>query len=124
MASLLTQKSEVDGVKLVAARVRPMTPETLRDVAEAISTRLGSVIVVLGTVSEEKPFFLVTVSQDLTAKGYHAGNIITPGGGNNRGRRRGQAESGAGRRQGRLQTRRSYRGSAGAVKEEITSIAS
>ena len=76
VAFLLTQKSEVDGIKLVAARVKPMTPEILRDVAEAISTRLGSVIVVLGTVNEEKPFFLVTVSQDLATKGYHAGNII------------------------------------------------
>jgi len=76
VASLLTRKSEVDGVKLLAARVKPMTPETLRDVAEAISSRLGSAIVVLGTVSDEKPFFLVAVSQDLTAKGYHAGNII------------------------------------------------
>jgi alanyl-tRNA synthetase len=74
--SLLTHASTVDGVKLLAARVKPMRPETLREVAEAISTRLGSVIVVLGTVSEEKPFFMVTVSQDLVAQGYHAGNII------------------------------------------------
>ena len=48
----------------------------MRDLAADISTRLGSVIVVLGTVSEDKPFFLVMVSQDLTSRGYHAGNII------------------------------------------------
>jgi alanyl-tRNA synthetase len=76
VGSIVSQKTEVDGVKLVAARVEPMTPETLRELAEAISTRLGSVIVVLGTVSEEKPFFLVMVSQDLVGKDYQAGNII------------------------------------------------
>jgi alanyl-tRNA synthetase len=76
VSSLIAQKSEVDGVKLVAARVAPATPETLREVAEAISTRLGSVIVVLGTENEEKPFFLAMVSQDLVGKGYQAGNII------------------------------------------------
>jgi alanyl-tRNA synthetase len=74
--SLLARVSNVDGVKLLAARVKSMRPETLRDVAEDINTLLGSAIVVLGTIHEEKPFFMVTVSPDLTAKGYHAGNII------------------------------------------------
>ncbi len=76
VASLVAQKSEVEGVKLVAARVAPMTPETLREVAEAVGTRIGSAVVVLGTVHEEKPFFLAMVSPDLVGKGYQAGSII------------------------------------------------
>jgi alanyl-tRNA synthetase len=44
--------------------------------ADALRDRLGSAVVVLGTVNENKPYFVVTVSQDLTAQGYHAGNII------------------------------------------------
>jgi alanyl-tRNA synthetase len=66
----------VDGVKLLAVRVKPSRPEMLRDMADALMNNLGSVVVVLGTVSEEKPYFVVSVTPDLTAKGYHASNII------------------------------------------------
>ena len=73
---LLTHAVDVDGVKLLALRVKPSRPETLRDMADALRDKLGSAVVVLGTVNEDKPYFVVTVSQDLTAKGFHAGNII------------------------------------------------
>ena len=74
--SLLNRIVDVSGVRLVASRVAPCRPETLRDIGEALRDKLGSAVVVLGTVNEGKPFFVVTVSPDLTLKGYNAGNII------------------------------------------------
>jgi alanyl-tRNA synthetase len=90
VTALLSQAVDVDGVKLLAVRVKPTRPETLRDMADALRDRMGSAVVVLGTVNEDKPYFVVTVSQDLTGQGYHAGNIIrqtaaaTGGGGGGR----------------------------------------
>lgn len=74
--SLLSHAVDVSGVRLVAARVDPCRPETLRDIGDSLRDKLGSAVVVLGTVNEGKPFFVVTVSSDLTLKGYNAGNII------------------------------------------------
>ena len=73
---LQKQVRDVGGVKLLAVRVKPSRPEILRDMADAIRDKLGSVVVVLGTTYEDKPYFVVTVTDDLVAKGYHAGNII------------------------------------------------
>jgi len=73
---LQKQVRDVGGVKLLAVRVKPSRPEILRDMADAIRDKLGSVVVVLGTAYEDKPYFVVTVTDDLVAKGYHAGNII------------------------------------------------
>ncbi|RJO62117.1 MAG: alanine--tRNA ligase [Dehalococcoidia bacterium] len=76
VSALLTHAVDVDGVKLLAVRVKPARPETVREVADALTNKLGSAVVVLGTVSDEKPYFVVSVTPDLTAKGYHAGNLI------------------------------------------------
>jgi alanyl-tRNA synthetase len=74
--SLLNHTVDVSGVRLVASRVDPCRPETLRDIGDSLRDKLGSAVVVLGTVNDGKPFFVVTVSLDLTLKGYNAGNII------------------------------------------------
>jgi alanyl-tRNA synthetase len=76
VASLLSQVFEIEGLKLLATRVKPSRPEILRDMADALCDKLGSAVVVLGTVHDDKPYFVVTVTPDLVAKGYHAGNII------------------------------------------------
>ena len=44
--------------------------------ADALRDKLGSAVVVLGTITEDKPYFVVTVTPDLVARGYNAGNII------------------------------------------------
>jgi alanyl-tRNA synthetase len=74
--SLLNRAVDIGGARLLAARVEPCRPETLRDMADALRDKLGSAIVVLGTVSDDKPYFVVTVTTDLTSKGYNAGSII------------------------------------------------
>jgi alanyl-tRNA synthetase len=73
---LMTRVQEVGGVKLLAVRVKPTRPETLRDMAEALLAKLAGGIVVLGTVHEDKPSFIVSVAPELVVKGYHAGNLI------------------------------------------------
>ncbi len=74
--SLLSQAEVVNGVKVLIARVPPSRIEVLREMSDLLREKLKSVIVVLGTVYENKPLFLAAVTPDLVAKGYDAGKII------------------------------------------------
>lgn len=74
--ALLNQVTEVDGIRILAVRLKPTRPDLLRELADTLRTKLGSAIVVLGTVNEERPYFVVAVTSDLIPRGCHAGNII------------------------------------------------
>ncbi len=75
-AGLAERAIEVDGVKLVVARVDGMGNEAMRSLSDDLRTRLGSCIVVLGSLREESVQFIGAVSKDLVEAGYHAGNLI------------------------------------------------
>jgi alanyl-tRNA synthetase len=74
--SLLSQVEEINGVKVLVARVPSSRMEILREMADFIRDKLKSVILVLGTVSEGKPMFLAAATEDLVSRGYDAGKII------------------------------------------------
>jgi alanyl-tRNA synthetase len=75
-AELAEQAVALDGVKLIAARVDGLSSEAMRSLCDDLRARLGSAIVVLGTVREGSVQFVGAVSKDLVEKGYHAGNLI------------------------------------------------
>ena len=50
--------------------------ESFRSLSDTLKDKLGSGIVVIGTVLEDKVSFIVTVSKDWIAEGAHAGNLI------------------------------------------------
>lgn len=74
--SLLAQAEVVKGVTVLVARVPPSRLEVLREMADLLRDKLKSILIVLGTVYEEKPVFLAAVTPDLVAKGYDAGKIV------------------------------------------------
>ena len=67
---------EINGVKVIAAQVPSLPPQVLRDMSDSLRERIKSGIIVLCTVSDDKPSFLAVVTQDLTVRGYNAGNIV------------------------------------------------
>jgi alanyl-tRNA synthetase len=67
---------EINGVKVIAAQVPSLTPQVVRDMSDSLRERIKSGIIVLATVSEDKPSFLAVVTQDLVGKGFNAGNIV------------------------------------------------
>jgi len=67
---------EINGVKVIAAQVPSLPPQVLRDMSDSLRERIKSGIIVLCTVSDDKPSFLAVVTQDLTFRGYNAGNIV------------------------------------------------
>ena len=88
--SLLAEAERVDGRALLTARVPASSPEALREMGDWLRERLGSAVIVLGTVVEGRPNLLAMVTPDLTGRGLHAGELVkraaqvTGGGGGGR----------------------------------------
>jgi len=74
--SVWNQAEVMNGVRVLAARVPPSRMEILREMSDLLREQLGSVVVVLGTVYEDKPAFLAAVTRDLVTRGYNAGEIV------------------------------------------------
>ena len=76
MTDMLAKVEEVNGVKVLAAVVRPFPQQVLREMSDFLRDRLKSAVVVLGTVHGDRPSFLAAVTPDLVARGYNAGDIV------------------------------------------------
>lgn len=74
--NLLENVKEINGVKVLAAKVQAVDMNNLRNMADDIKQKLGSAIVVLGSPSEGKVNLIAAVTKDLNEKGYHAGKLI------------------------------------------------
>jgi len=65
----------VKGIKLIAAEVRNVDREGLRQLVDSLRQKLGSGVVALGMPESGKVALIVGVTKDLTAK-VHAGKLI------------------------------------------------
>jgi alanyl-tRNA synthetase len=63
-------------VPILAAQVDAEDANRLREMGDWLRDKLGSGVLVLGTVIGEKPQILTMVTPDLVGKGYHAGNLV------------------------------------------------
>ncbi|WBW50327.1 alanine--tRNA ligase [Peptoniphilus equinus] len=90
ISDIINQVQSKDGVNFVTYKFSGVDVNTLRNMADDVREKVGSVIVVFATVNEDKLNFVTAVSKDLTEKGYQAGKIIkevaavTGGGGGGR----------------------------------------
>lgn len=74
---LLSKKKEIKGVNIISLKVEAEDNNGLRDWGDLIKNKIKSGIVVLGTeLDNGKVALLAMVTDDLTQKGYNAGNII------------------------------------------------
>jgi alanyl-tRNA synthetase len=73
---LLGQVEVIKGIKVLSARISSDSQQVLREMADFLRDSLQSGIVVLGAVSGDRPVFIATVTPDLVAKGYNAGDIV------------------------------------------------
>ncbi|MCF6290251.1 MAG: alanine--tRNA ligase [Desulfobacterales bacterium] len=65
----------VEGIKIVVTAIPLDSPKTLREVGDRIRDKLGSGLVVLGGVYQDKAALLVMASKDLSGR-LHAGRIV------------------------------------------------
>ncbi len=73
--SLVEQAREIQGVKVIAARVDNFDVKGLRNFADILKSKLRSGIVVLGTETNGKVSLISAVTKDISNT-YHAGTII------------------------------------------------
>jgi len=74
--ALVGKARAVDGISLLAARVDAPSQDALRHMGDVLRQRLGSAVVVLGTVLDGRPAFMAMVTPDLVKRGLHAGHIL------------------------------------------------
>ncbi len=66
---------DIKGIKVLARRADGMEAKDLRDFGDKLRDKLGSGVLALGSVKDDKVSLIVMVSKDLTGR-FHAGNII------------------------------------------------
>ena len=74
--SLLDSAQDVDGVTVLAARASVSNVDSLREMGDYLRDKLGSGVVVLGSVINDRPMLVAMVTSDLIeAKGLNAADI-------------------------------------------------
>ncbi len=73
---VLDHKETINGINIVIAQVEAPDMNALRSMADLIRDKIGSGVIVLGAVSQDKVNFVAMVTSDLKEKGLHAGNIL------------------------------------------------
>ena len=74
--SLLDAKVEINGVNLLCAKFEDIDMNTLKETADTLRDKVGSGVVVLSNVADNKVNFVVTATKDVIEKGIHSGNIV------------------------------------------------
>jgi len=95
--SLTQQVRNVDGVQVLTGKTSATSMETLKEAGDHLRDKLGSGVVVLGTVLEGEPKLVAMVTPDLIDRGISAGDIIkgiTPAVGGRGGGRPNMAQGG------------------------------
>lgn len=75
-ASLLDQAHRIDGVAVLAVQIDAPDADTMRQMTDWLRDKLGSSVVVVGAVLNEKPQLVAAVTPDLVKRGMHAGNLV------------------------------------------------
>ena len=74
-SDLLSQAEEIDGIKVLAARLDGVDPKSLRDTMDQLKNKLGSAAIVLAAVNGEKINLVAGVTSDQTNR-IKAGNLV------------------------------------------------
>jgi len=72
---LVEKARTIKGVKVISAEIEGVDRETMRQLVDSLRQKLGSGVVVLGTILDGKVSLLAGVTKDLNPK-LHAGKII------------------------------------------------
>jgi alanyl-tRNA synthetase len=73
---LLAGAVQVDGTSVLAARVDARDRDTVMQVGDRLRDKLGSGVIVLGSIINEQPALVAMVTKDLVSRGLHAGKLV------------------------------------------------
>ena len=74
---LLNQADHSLGIPVLSAQVEAESMDMLRDYLDKVRDKMGSGIVMLGAINNNKVMLAAAVTKDLVGKGYHAGELIS-----------------------------------------------
>lgn len=74
--AMVATAKEINGVRLITKEFSDYTINDLRNLSDDIKAAHKGIVMVFATVNGEKVTFLVSITDDLLEKGYHAGNMI------------------------------------------------
>ncbi len=73
---MVKEAKEIGGIKLVTKEFKDYNINDLRNLSDDIKAQHKGIVMVFATVNGPKVTFLVSITDDLLAKGLHAGNMI------------------------------------------------
>ncbi|NLM07781.1 MAG: alanine--tRNA ligase [Clostridiales Family XIII bacterium] len=73
---LVAGAQEIKGIKLITNEFSDYETEELRLISDKIKEKVKAAIIVFASVKNEKVTFIVSVTDDLLDKGYHAGSMV------------------------------------------------
>lgn len=76
MGNVLDKVEDVNGVKFLGVSLEGVDMNELRNLGDDLKSKLGSGVIVLASVNEGKVNLMIAATDDVVAKGAHAGNII------------------------------------------------
>jgi alanyl-tRNA synthetase len=74
--SLIDRVESINGVSVLAAKTPASNMDSLRHAGDLVRERVGSAVIVLGAVFNDRPNFVAMVTPDLVARGLKAGDIV------------------------------------------------
>ncbi|WP_077618906.1 alanine--tRNA ligase [Bacillus sinesaloumensis] len=74
--SLVDKAKEIHGVTVLYSQVDAQDMNNLRSMVDDLKQKLGSAVIVLGSVNDGKVNITAGVTKDLIEKGFHAGKLI------------------------------------------------
>ncbi len=72
---LISQAEEIEGIKLLAVNMEGVDAKSLRDSADQLKAKLGSAVVLLAAVEDDKISLVASVTKDVTAR-VKAGDLM------------------------------------------------
>ncbi|WP_330501338.1 alanine--tRNA ligase [Peribacillus frigoritolerans] len=75
-SSLVSNVKDVNGVKVLVAKVQATDMNNLRAMADDLKQKLDSVIIVLGSAQGDKVNLIAGVTKDYIDRGFHAGKLV------------------------------------------------
>ncbi|MDX8364109.1 alanine--tRNA ligase [Cytobacillus sp. IB215665] len=75
-SNLVNAVKDVNGVSVLTSIVDAADMNNLRSMVDELKQNLGSAVVVLGAITDDKVNIVAGVTKDLIQKGYHAGKVV------------------------------------------------
>lgn len=76
VADLVRRAQEIDGLRVIAAKLDDMDRSQLRLLADTLRIRIGTGVVVLATVRDSRVVLVAAATKDVAGRKVHAGRIV------------------------------------------------